>query len=1097
MNCPVCGVRARSGARFCTACGARLPAVCPECGRQAELSDRFCSDCGAALPEPPAPARPAPADAIGERRRVTVLFSDLVNSTGIAAQMDPEEWRELSAEYQRTVAAVVRRFGGHVDKYLGDGLLVYFGFPEAHENSPERAVRAGLEIIEAVKARGAAARDKSTQLAVRVGIHTGTVVIGRDGGGNPEVFGDTTNVAARVQTAAEPGSVFITAGVHHLVSGLFVVEPRGLHHLKGIPEPLELFRVSHASGVRGRIHAAAATRRLIPFVGREEELALLWRRWERAREGEGQVVLIVGEAGIGKSRLVEEMRSRLAGVPHTWIECSCDQFMQSTSFHPVTEMLHQGLGWLPEDTPARRIEILEETLKGVELRPEEGVPLLAPLLELQVPPRYPPLLTSPDHQHKRLLAILAQWLYTLARRQPVVIAVEDMHWSDPSSLELARAMVERNATVPLLIIFTARPEFRAPWPQRAHHAQITLSPLSRREARAMVEEVAAQSALTRDTIDAVVQRTGGIPLFVEELTRLMIETGGRASRREIPPTLHDSLAARLDRVGSAKEIAQIGAVLGNEFTYELIRAVSEIPDADLQKGLDRLADADLLHVRGIPPDASYRFKHALVQDAAYEALLKTRRRELHSKVAGVLKEKFRELAESQPEVLARHLTEAGQSEDAVAAWQRAGQIATRRGAFAEAEQHVRRALEIFSTLPDAATRAPYELALKGSLAITLIARRGWSAPEARDIFSDTIELSRRFGDPTITTLLLASLFGTAFTAGEIEGARALAEEIASVAERGGSSYAGAWAFALLSLVDFVSGDIAAARSHARRGVEIYDESAHRSDPMDPSVIARAQESHAAVLTGEVDLGRTKAHAMLDFATSRNRILDLAQARMEMFAVFYYLREPAEVGRHAEALISAANQHELQAYLAWGLIHLGWAQAMTGKADEGIDNLRKGLELYAAEGRRLQVGRYLCMLADAQAAAGHLDDALATVEEAMAAAPEQRIEEPAILCVRGELLAAKARATQSEAGRAELLARAEADFREAARRAGAMGMTLHQLRALNRVARLMRDRGETREALALLEPLVTSLAGRGDFRDLRDARAFLEESAPAR
>ena len=459
------------------------------------------------------PHAPTPDTTVGERRHVTALFSDLVNSTGIAARLDPEEWSELSARYQHAAADAVARFGGHVAKYLGDGLVVYFGFPEAYENAPERAVKAGLEILDAIKVLNASCADDRMHLAVRVGIHAGEVVVGQDGGGNPEVFGDTTNLAARVQTAAEPGTLLITAPVNHMVSGLFVIEPHGSHQLKGVPEAVELFRVTQSSGVRGRIHAAAAARGLIPFVGREEELSLLWRRWERAREGEGQLVVITGEAGIGKSRLLEEMHSRLAGVAHTWIECSCDQLLQNTPFHPVVEMMLQGLGWRPEDPPARRIEILEETLKMVGLKPTEAVPLLAPLLDLEVPDSYAPLLAAPGQQHKRLLATLAHWLFSLARTQPVVIAVEDVHWCDPSSLELARAMAEQNATLPLLILFTARQEFRAPWMLRAHHLQITLSPLSRSETRAMVKEIVALTQLSAATIEAVVQRTGGVPLL--------------------------------------------------------------------------------------------------------------------------------------------------------------------------------------------------------------------------------------------------------------------------------------------------------------------------------------------------------------------------------------------------------------------------------------------------------------------------------------------------------------------------------------------------------------------------------------------------------
>jgi len=1092
MNCPGCGAQFHGDARFCRACGARLPAACPSCRKLVQPGDRFCAHCGVSLNEsaPHAPRSAVHDGPIGERRHVTVLFSDLVNSTGIAAQLDPEEWGELSAEYLRAGANAAARFGGHVAKYLGDGLLVYFGYPEAHENGPERAVRAGLTMLEAVEALNRRAADEKKRLAVRIGIHTGEVVIGKDGSGNPELFGDTTNVAARVQSAAEPGTVFITAPVHHLVSGLFVVEPRGAQRLKGVPDPVELFRVSRASGVRGRFRAAAKPTGLIPFVDHEEELALLWRRWERVREGEGQVVVVAGEAGIGKSRLVEEMRARLARVPHTWIDCACDQFLQNTPFHPVIEMLRQAFVFQPEDSIEVRMRAVEAAMEASGLISAEAVPLVAPLLDLAVPASYPPVLAPPEQQHKRLLATLARWVFGLSRAQPVVIAIEDLHWADPSSLELARLMAEQNATVQVLMLCTTRSEFRVPWQLRAHHAHITLSPLSRRETRTMVEGAAARGDLSRDTIDAVVERTGGVPLFIEELTRLMIDSGGRAKTREIPPTLHDSLAARLGRVGSAREVAHIGAVLGREFSYELMRSVSGLPEADLQAALTRLADADLLHARGAPPDAQYRFKHALFQDAAYEALLKTRRRELHSNVARVLTAQFKELAEAQPELVARHLNEAGQFEDAVAAWQRAGKIATRRGAFAEAEEHFRRALEAFAKLRDAAARGAQELALKGDLAITLVATKGWSAPEAKRIFEDALEVSRRFGDPTATTLLLAPLWASVFTAGEMDGARAIAGEMEAVSARTGSKFAKTWAESMLSMVHLMTGELAAAEECAARAIEAYNEEDHRASPISPIVIARAQQSAAAVISGEIDFGKARAREMLELAANGNRMLDVAQARMEAFSIYFHLRDAAEIAVHARALMEDANQHNLQAYMAWGMIYLGWSLAMIGNAGEGLPMLRAGLSQYSAEGSRLQLSRYRCMLADAQASAGQLDQALVTIEEALDATPEQRIDEPAILWKRGELRMAKRGASPGNGDDRELMEKAEEDFREAMARARAMGAKLYELRAAVSLARLMAARGERDVAREMLRPIKKELVGKSV--DVEEAGTLLRE-----
>jgi len=505
----------------------------------------------------------------GERRHLTVLFCDLVGSTAMAAQLDPEEWRETVAGYHRATADAITRFDGHVAKYLGDGVLAFFGYPQAHDNDAERAARAGLAILESIARLNE--QPQRPKLAARVGIDSGSVVVGAGAGRDADVFGDTPNIAARVQEAAAPDTVAITEDTHRLVSGLFVVEALGTPALKGISRSIQLYRVVQPSGVRGRLEAAAA-RGLTPFVGREDELRLLQSRWERALEGEGQVALIIGEAGIGKSRLLQRFHELIADTPHTSIEAGAAPLFQNTPFYPVCEMLRQAVGWRAADQTAE----LEQALELAGLKPAEALPLVAPLLNLPIPAKYPPLLLSPDQERRRLLATLVEWVLGAARLQPTVIATEDLHWADPSTLELIQLLVEQGSRARLLLLYTARPEFRAPWALHAHHTQITLNRLSPRNVRTMVEQVAAKAALSEGTIATMVERTGGVPLFVEELTRAVLESGdARLTGREIPVTLHDSLMARLDRLGSAKEVIQIGAVIGSEFTYELLHAASD------------------------------------------------------------------------------------------------------------------------------------------------------------------------------------------------------------------------------------------------------------------------------------------------------------------------------------------------------------------------------------------------------------------------------------------------------------------------------------------------------------------------------------------
>ena len=566
-------------------------------------------DTSAAPPAAAPPASPQKARApepAAERRPITVLFCDLVGSTSLAAKLDAEDWRTLLNAYLDAASTAVTAFGGHVLKRLGDGLMALFGYPAAQENDAERAVRAALAIQRALadlNARNAARG--APELKARIGIESGPVVVEANG----EVFGDAPNLAARVEAAAEPGSVLVTANVQRQAAGLFVAEDEGARKLKGVSAPVQLFRIVRASGGGRR----GGVRALTPFVGREEELALLARRWERALIGEGQLVLIVGEPGLGKSRLVEEFHERLKETPHTWSAWSASQLLQNTALHPVAEWGRARFG---ADAPAEaRLADLEGTLRLIGLDPAENAPLLAPLVDIPLPPERV-LSLAPEELRKRQMAAMTAWTLAGARSQPIVLAFEDLHWADPTSLDLLEALAERSAQARLLILATTRPEFRPPWSLRSHHSVISLAPLDRAQVARMVEEISTRHALSKEVIEGVSERTGGVPLFVEEVTRLLLERGEQGGAQAIPLTLQQSLAARLDRLGPAREVAQIGAVLGREFSYGLLSSVAAVApvaavvdrgpvgavaDRALQSALDRLAEADLLYVEGAPP----------------------------------------------------------------------------------------------------------------------------------------------------------------------------------------------------------------------------------------------------------------------------------------------------------------------------------------------------------------------------------------------------------------------------------------------------------------------------------------------------------------
>jgi class 3 adenylate cyclase/tetratricopeptide (TPR) repeat protein len=645
-----------------------------------------------APPEPvlasPTSAATAAAEATGERRYLTVMFCDLVGSTSISAQLDAEEWRDLVGAYLDAASTAVSEMGGHIAKKLGDGLMVLFGYPAAQENDAERAARAALSIQRALaEVNRQNAGTGKPALNARIGIEIGPVVIDAAG----EIYGDAPNIAARVQTLAKPGTVVVTARVQRQIAGLFVAEERGSHELKGVPEPVTLFRLVRASGGGRR----AGQRNLTPLVGRDEEIAMLMRRWERAQQGDGQLVLIAGEPGIGKSRLIEEFHARLRDTPHTWTEWSCSQLLQNTPLHPIAEWGRQRFGG--PDVPAeRQLSDLENTLALIKLDPVENVPLLAPLLDIPLPPERKPIL-APEELRHRQLAALTSLVMAGARAQPVVLTLEDLHWADPTTLDVLRGIAERGALAPLFVLATARPEFRPLWGTRSHHGTISLVPLDRYQVRHMVEELAACHALAKEVIEGVTERTGGVPLFVEEVTRLLLERGEQGGIQAIPPTLQQSLTARLDRLGPAREVAQIAAVIGRGFSYPIVRAVAKMEDKALQTALERLAEADILLVQGLPPDSAYRFKHALIQDAAYENLLKSRRQALHRRTGEVLRDQFATNAAAEPALLAHHFTQAGLTEAAIEWWGVAGQRSLARSALIEGAEQLKRALDQIAT----------------------------------------------------------------------------------------------------------------------------------------------------------------------------------------------------------------------------------------------------------------------------------------------------------------------------------------------------------------------------------------------------------------
>jgi class 3 adenylate cyclase len=846
--------------------------------------------------------------ALGERRHLTVLFCDLVNSTSLAAQLDPEKWRDIVVNYHHSAAQEVDRFGGHVAQYLGDGVIAYFGWPEAHDDDVERAVRAGLAILEAISKFNT---DSShSKLAARVGIDSGVVVIGDGTGKGADVYGEAPNMAARVQAAAEPGALLITEAAHRLIPGVFVVEECGAQILKGIPDPVLLYRVIRPSGMRGRL-AAAAVRGLTPFVGREDELRLVMERWKRTVEGEGQVVLVTGEPGIGKSRLLQRFHEKLARHPHTWLESAAVPFFQNTPFSAVIKILQQGFHLESGQSAEQKLAALEASLANAGIRPDEGVPLLAQFLELPVDRRYPPLSLSPEQQRRRLLASLATWVFAVAEGHPLVIAIEDLHWADPSTLELIRLIVEQGVSEPLLLLFTARPELHASRPRRSHHTQITLNRLNASNVREMIAHVTAGKTLAANTVNSVIERTSGVPLFVEELTRAVLESRNtKLSEREIPVTLRDSLMARMDRLGWAKEVLQISAVIGREFSYELLHAIHPSGNGDLQQALDALVDAELLYVRGIAPHATYRFKHALIQDAAYEALLKTRSKELHWLIAQTISDKFEAIKAARPEVLAHHWTEAGETERATVEWSRVGKAAEARNAFVEAEQSFQQALGLLKLLPESRERDSRELKLRLSLVSMLSLTLGNAAPETVEAAERLMHLAEETGDLLGLVGSMTTRTFRALVSGDLAAAAALVDKGLELALRAGNPNLLAAQRLLQMIVPFYRGDFTRAENHFGAGLSFFHDRAMKQDPSGITLQFFAWGSLNAWVRGRTDTAWKRLDEMRTLSNPANPH-DLAYS--DFFSANFYtlIRENETAETLATRALDLSEKHGLR------------------------------------------------------------------------------------------------------------------------------------------------------------------------------------------
>ncbi len=1047
------------------------------------------NEASAAAPEAPA-----------ERRLLTVLFCDLVGSTALSRRLDPEDLREVIGAYHRSVAETIGRYGGFVAKYMGDGVLAYFGYPEAHEDDAEEAVRAALALI------GEVGRlETGERLKLRAGIATGLVVvgdlIGEGAAQEYRVVGETPNLAARLQAMAPEKGVLIGEATRRLVGDLFEYRALGAVEIKGFEAAVPVFEVLRPSAVESRFEALRAAA-LTPLVGREEEIELLLRRWRRAAEGEGQVVLISGEPGIGKSRLAVALRERLAGEAHTRIRYFCSPHHQDSALYPFISQLERAALFEREDPLEKKLDKLEALLAPAS-PPQEEVGLLAELLSLPAASRYPLPPSTPQRRKEKTFAALLRQMEALARQKPLLIVFEDLHWIDPSSRELLDRMIERLASLRILLLATFRPEFAPPWSGLPQVTAMTIARLDRRTGAAMVESIAANSPLSSETAANIVERADGVPLFVEELTKAVLEAGGSegvertlvgapSPAASVPAALHAPLMARLDRLGQApKEIAQVASAIGREFSYELLPPVAERRESELLEALGRLGEAGLIFRRGSPPYATYLFKHALVRDAAYGSLLRRRREALHARIASVLEADFPERVAAEPELLARHLTEAGLPDKAVPRWLRAGERAMARSANQEAIAHLTAGLAQLAQLPETQARAKQELALQRLLGQASFATSGYASPEAGRAFSRARELCAAVGEDANVFPVLHGVWLFELGAGYPAKSEATSHELLERAQRVNDIEARIAGNYCVATGAFHLGGLARAHRHLDAAIDDYR--GISGAPAQRDTYEYGFELGAAVysydawclwLLGYPDRALQLANEALAILERIEHGLSRSRGLYWNSAFHGYRGEWSMVEGRAAASIVSAQEHGHEMVAATGRIMRGAARAMLEPSEDAVAEIRQGLAAYAATGARVQSTYYLALLAQALARCGHYDDGLTVLGEAAALVEEtgERFFEAEIHRLRGNLLLAL-----DENGHAE----AEACYRKALEVAQAQEARSLELRAACDFARLLAECGERGQAAELLAPIYSWFTEGFDTADLKEAKALLD------
>ena len=1055
----------------------------------------------ATMDSPPSPASALPpietVTAGGERRQLTVLYCDLVGSTSLSGAHDPEELWQILARYHEACVLAVQRYEGFVAQIQGDGILAYFGYPVAHENAAERAVHAGLDIVHALAELNVGT---GTPLRVRIGIASGLVVVSHILAPDKSAVGETPNLAHRLQSVANPGDVLVSERTRRLAGGAFEFEDRSWHLLRGVAEPTRVWRVVGRSNVATRFEAATSGR-LTPIVGREQEVAVLLDRWEASRRGEGQLVLVQGEPGIGKSRILREFRERVAPQSAVALQYQCLPYFANRAFYPIVDHVERAFGFAGEDSDERKFKKLEQRLMEELGRDISDCNLLGRILDLPCDQRYGPIGITSQRQKDATIELLADVVVAEASRAAVVVLFEDVHWADPSTVEAMSALVGRIASVPLLVVITSRPEFQSPWKGLPYAIELAVGRLSRTQGASLVLRVTQNKPLPADLVAQIVDNTDCVPLYLEEVTKAVLEStvvvdrgdgyeySGAIGKIAVPTTLHDSLMARLDRLIPGKEIAQIGAVVGREFSYEIVAGVSSMQEPALGEALERLVGSELVSQRGVPPKAMYTFKHALVQDTAYDSLLKSKRQELHAAIAHMLEEQFAGMREIQPEILALHYERAGLTEEAVKWYTKAGEQARARSAYREAIQSFERSLSLLDLIRDAARARSVEIDIRSQLGMLYLMLEGFTSALAKMHLVRAHELGARAGHDQRFPALVGLVEILSWDVNKSE-ARSLGEDLLRLAATTGARVHSLYAHQVRGRSLMYMGRFREALAESQRAMEIYDQ---QSDAQfaseygyDPGVFSLSSIAYSHMVLGYLEQAAQYTEECIGLARRIGHPYTLSFALAIPGAdIWYLMRDPAKALQFAREGQEVSSRWGFGYLKAMCDVHAGWATAMLGNYADGLSCMTRALDTVRNMGVLGAVTpRMFAELASVYAGAGEPERALSVLDASPDRQPGRtRLRYGETYRIEGDLHRLK---------RHRDLELAESCYREAIQIAIEDEAKPFELRAATNLARLWQEQGKGAQARELLAPLFAWFTEGHDFQDLQDAKAVLSE-----